>query len=92
MPKSRIKFQQVSFPFLWAKVSKFWFILKFALFQVQSILSTDNFLKVSVLLSIIEITMRRGAQGTKTHVTREIVTGAGIKLPPDTDTQQMERF
>lgn len=45
-----------------------------------------------VLLSIIEITMRRGAQGTKIHVTREIVTGAGIKLPPDTDTQQMERF
>ena len=47
MPQSRIKFQQVSFPFLWAKVSKLWFILKFALFQVQSILSTDNFLKVS---------------------------------------------
>ena len=53
---------------------------------------TDNFLKVSALLSITETTMRKRAQYTKFHVTRETMTGARIKLPPDIDNQQMERF
>lgn len=80
----------MSFPSPWAKVSKFRFIFQFALFQ--NILSTNNFLKVGTLLSIIETTMRKRAQGTKLHVTRETMTGARMKLPPDIDTQQMERF